>query len=122
MTNAEIVARFVLDNDERPEFITRGDQKHYKIEIHVANAPLDTYAVTYELHETYYDPIRESRDISNAFSTRITSYGDFRLQARLRTRTRVDAIASQLSSALRRGHLSDLSLDVSRALEDIENN
>lgn len=122
MNNSRIVARFLLDTDGRPRTVNNGELRHYWIELHIEFPPDDTYAVTYQLHESYYDPVRESRNAKGAFAEKLTSYGDFTVQARLRTRNRVVTIAAELSEALSYGHRDKASESISKALGDIRAN
>lgn len=119
---AEIVARFVSDGNGRPAFIEKGGRKSYAIELRVEEAPEDTYAVTYILHESYYDNIRELRNAKDSFAERLTSYGDYTVQAKLRRKHRVDLLASELSAALARGHRGDNPEAFQAALDDIRRN
>lgn len=122
MSNPRIVARFLLDTKGLPEVVKRPDVNHYRIKIFIEAPPADTYAVTYQLHESYYDPVRESRDATTGFAEETTSYGDFTIQAQVRTRSRVEVTAAELSTALAFGHKDDMSADISRALEEIRAN
>src|SRR5262245_23996833 len=81
---AELVARFVTDQSGQPIYDSFGDKRHYHIELSVRNAPADTYAVTYHLHSSYFDPIRECSDKKSGFREQITSYGDYTVQAKVR--------------------------------------
>jgi hypothetical protein len=119
MLHPVIKATFELDEDGRPRLIQDGDLKHYKIRLSVDNAPDDAYAVTYVLHETYYDPVRESRDNKAGFTEVLTSYGDFTVQAKIRTRQGVTTVATPLSSALTAGHEARVTPAIAEALRDI---
>lgn len=115
----KLVARFVLDEDGKPRIIEKDDRKHYWIDLHVADAPDDTYAVNYELDDSYYDPVRESREPNDGFVERLTSYGDYTVQAKLRTKNRVEVVATELSEALSRGHAGEVSPMIAKAIDDI---
>jgi hypothetical protein len=117
-----LVARFVLDSKGAPEVAYRGDPPHYHIELAVTNTPEDTYAVTYELHESYYEPVRESRRRGDQFSEEITSYGDYQVRATVRGRSKSQVVVAKLSEALRRGHEDDTSAGLAKALKDIKDN
>jgi hypothetical protein len=119
MATPKLVARFVLDEKGQPQIIERGNRKHYWIELHVEDAPSDTYAVNYQLHDDYYDPLRESRESSAGFVERLTSYGDYTVQAKLRTKSHVDVLAGELSEALAQGHSGEASPMIMKALDDI---
>ena len=85
----------------------------------VDNAPNDTYAVTYLLHPTYYDPVRESRDRSEGFAEDLTSYGDFTVHAKIRSREGVMTVSAPLSTALETGYGAQLTPAIAAALDDI---
>lgn len=117
---AKLMARFILDNQGRPMLIERDNHKHYWINLYVEGAPDNTYAVNYQLHESYPDPLRESRQQNDGFVEKLTSYGDYTVQARLRTKNRVEVIASELSEALARGYGDKVSPIIGEALDDIK--
>jgi hypothetical protein len=122
MAKPTITARFSLDSDGRPEVLESGGLKHYHITLGIDGAPDDTYAVTYQLHETYYNPSRESRRRSEGFTQDITSFGNFTIQARIRTSTHVETVAADLYQALRRSHNDASRPEVAEALENIHAN
>jgi hypothetical protein len=117
-----LVAMFELDDKGRPKFEKRNGLKHYWIKLKVDGAPDDTYAVTYKLHESYYDPLRESRDRQNSFQHQLTSFGDYVVQAKIRAPQGIGSVAEPLKTALKRGHASNLSSPVVDALKDIAEN
>jgi hypothetical protein len=117
-----IKATFRLDTQGKPLRIQQGDQKHYEIRLHVEGAPEDTYAVTYLLHETYYEPVRESVNAVQNFAEDLTSYGDYTVQAKLRTKQGIVTIASPLSQALAEGHQGQCTPAIEAALKDISSN
>jgi hypothetical protein len=119
MSNPNIVAHFILDPDGRPKVIETADQKHYMIKLQIKDAPNDTYAVNYRLHESYPDPLRESHNQAAGFAEDLTSYGDYTLQARIRRQSHVQTVASELSQALARGHADSLNPAIEAALKDI---
>jgi hypothetical protein len=112
-----ITARFLLE-DGKPVFTEVGEKRHYRILLQVANAPDDTHGVTYELDESYYDPMRDVRN-KPAFEESTSSYGDYEMQARVRRLKRVDLIAERLSTALERGHAGDMNPAIAEAIEYI---
>lgn len=115
--NPEIIAHFLLDPEGKPRAIDRNGLKHYFIQLNIAHAPTDAYAVTYKLHESYYDPERESRE-PGGFSEEITSYGDYQVNAEVRTKKRVATASNDLLRALQRGH-TEPSAEIMDALRDI---
>jgi hypothetical protein len=105
MSQPELEARFA--NADLPSH-QAGGVTHYEIELHVRDAPADTYAVTYRLDETYYEPNREARNAKADFAEVITSYGDYQVTADVRTRSGTIRLAGRLSRLLERGHKQEL--------------
>lgn len=122
MVTPVIRATFELNDKGEPEVVKQNDLKHYRIRLQVDNLPRDTYAVTYLLDETYYDPVRESREPESAFPLELTSYGDYTLQAKIRTKERVETVATPLSAALRRSYRDNPTPQIEAALRDISTN
>ena len=120
MQQKNLVARFKLDRSGQPEMLQSGGTTHYKIRIGVESPPDDTYAVTYRLHDSYYNPLRESRDKEARFEEELTSYGDYLVRADVRTLHRVESLAGSLSEALRRGHREDSNPAIIHAIDEIE--
>lgn len=114
-----ILAHFALDGSGRPRSTQANDRRHYSITLRVDGTPSDTYAVTYQLHDSYYNPSRESRLRTNGFSEEITSYGNYTVQAKVRSATHVSTTASSLYHALQRGHGPSPSQSVAEAMEYI---
>ncbi len=56
---AQLKARFILGEDGKPKYISDGTLRHYVIELFVEEVPEDAIGVTYQLDETYHDPLRE---------------------------------------------------------------
>ncbi len=117
-----IKAVFELDEKGQPLFVKGADHKHYRIRLHVENVPEDTYAVTYLLDESYYNPVREARDRAAGFTEELTSYGDYDLQAKIRSREGTAAVTTKLSAALEAGHADEVSPQIESALKDIRGN
>jgi hypothetical protein len=100
----EIGASFVLDGGApKSKKLTPKGHVHYKIRLYVRNAPSETYAVTYKLHPTFPNPIREVQKSpkSPQFSHDIFSCGDFDITAEVRTSSRRYEINRRLSDALK---------------------
>ncbi len=119
-------ARFVLDTDGAPAAIqssTAPDLKHYKIDLFTLEAPSSARSVTYELHPSYYDPLREvvRKSDKDQFVEPITSYGDYEIRVAVSGSTE-DVATVWLSDALRRSHRDALETDsaIARAIQDIE--
>jgi hypothetical protein len=123
MVTPMIRATFKLNEKGEPEFIQRDNRKNYRIRLNMENPPADTYAVTYILlHETFYDPVLESRDRESGFAKEFTSYGNFTLQAKIRTRDRVETAAILLSAALESSYTDNRTPQIEAALRDIRSN
>lgn len=113
----EIKAEFILDKDGKPKGRSSG---HYAIRLHVEEYPEDAHKVTYQLDPTYYDPLREVRDRSSQFSEELTSYGDYVVQAKIRTKDHSIVTTRHLYEALREAHGESLDPVIQKALSDIE--
>jgi hypothetical protein len=95
-----IRATFDLDESGMPTAVEAGNRKHYRIKLHVDGAPPDTYAVTYVLDPTYLSPVREVRNTGDFFEEELFSYGDYTVQAKIRSRDGVMTVAVPLARAL----------------------
>ena len=115
----QIVASFDLDSEGNPEAIQANDLRHYKIRLHVEGVPDETYAVTYGLHNTYFNPLRESTAKDKAFEEALTSYGDYSVRAKIRTTDGAYSISRNLTDALAAGYGSRTSDAVRAAIEDL---
>ncbi len=122
MDRPALVAHFVVDSEGIPSVVHQGDRNHYRIKLMVEGAPEDTYAVTYELHESYYEPIRESRSSIDGFAEEITSYGDYEVRATVRGKRQTQLIVATLSDALSRGQAKHDSEAIREALAYIRHN
>lgn len=116
---ANLVARFRLNKDGRPKFVREGDLKHFEIELAIDQPPTDTFAVTYRLHSSYYDPVRESLATKENFKEELTSYGDYRVRADVRRSSRTVQLSEKLSEALRKGHADESSPEILAAIQEI---
>ena len=120
MNTPAIKATFELDEVGRPTAVGQGNLQHYNIKLSVDGAPDDTYAVTYLLDSSYYSDVREVRNADDGFEERLTSYGDYTVQAKIRARDGVTTVAVPLSTALALGHGSTPTDAVAAALRNIE--
>ena len=84
--------------------------------------PEDAYAVTYQLHESYYDPTREVHRQVPDFQQFITSYGDYDIKAQIKRKKDVDFLAETLSRALRQTYETNPSDAIQRTIEELERN
>ncbi|MBX3225382.1 MAG: hypothetical protein KF795_33060 [Labilithrix sp.] len=98
-------ASFVLGADNRPEYVERDGLRHYKIRLCVEGAPVESASVTYRLHSSYWDPVREVFDPEHSFAENFTSYGDFNVSASVSGSSRAGLILDgQLSDLLEASH------------------
>lgn len=114
-------AEFELDDKGVPISFVRGGVRHYEIRLSVPNAPSNAYAVTYELHDSYYDPIRESLDTAHGFGCEITSFGDFAVRVSVRSPAGRRVLRVDLSRALAASYPTPTA-SIARAIQDISAN
>ncbi|MBU8975850.1 hypothetical protein JI752_006810 [Lysobacter sp. MMG2] len=119
MSTPVIKASFVLDADGKPRGRSTGN---YEILLQVDGAPEDAYRVVYELDDSYYDPRREATDPSTLFSEELTSYGDYVIQARVRTTDHTVLAKRSLFEALKEAHAGNNHPAILKALHDIQQN
>ena len=121
MKRPELVARFDLSPSGEVQAIVRptNKHKHYRLLLSVRGTSNDTYAVTYQLDDSYRDPVRESIDRSNDFQLALTSYGDFVVQAKVRSKSGTLMLARRLSAALSEGHEGSMSGPLKRAFDEL---
>ena len=123
---SKLAARFVLNREGAPEVLTSPSSpglKHYKIELFSQEVPLTARSVTYELHPTYYDALREvvRTSVSDEFVEPITSYGDYDVRLAVSGATG-DVDRVRLTDALRRNYRDELRPDgvITKAIQDLE--
>ena len=119
----ELKAEFVLDPGGKPKFVERNGKRHYDIRLRVDSAPDDAYGVTYELDPSYYDAVREAKDVPGGrFEENINSYGDYVIRAAVRAKSGPTILKDSLAVALKRSYLEPAiaSNDIQKALQDIE--
>jgi hypothetical protein len=82
--------------------VVGGDAKHhYKVVFEVENAPPDTYAATFKLDPSYYDPVRTLQpERDGRFRLETTTFGDFPLIVKLH---RANAQDVELTEGVARG-------------------
>lgn len=117
MTTPDIKASFELDMSGRPQVIDTGTLQHYRIKLHLDGAPDDTYAVTYILDPSYTSPVREVVSSTGSFDESLTSYGDYLVQAKVRTPAGVTVVAATLVKALRKTYGPTAEPEVEQALQ-----
>jgi flavin-binding protein dodecin len=119
MKTPTIKATFELDENGRPAAVSAGKLQHYRIKLQVDGAPPDTYAVTYVLDPSYHSPVREVRNSEASFEERLTSYGDYTVQAKIRSRDGITTIAVPLSKALLKTYSGESNTSIDEALQNI---
>jgi len=89
--------RLVTDDHGHPTFLPGETRRHYKLVFEIENAPLDTYAATFELDpSSFYDPVRTLEpDSAGKFRLETTAYGDFPLVVRLHRAKAPDVILKE---------------------------
>lgn len=98
----------------------RSGRNDFDIVLFVSGAPKDTVSVIYNLHESYYDPIREATQIKKEFSEEITSYGDYIVTAKILSMSGLKILKKKLSKALRDFYGPDARPDIRSAIQEIE--
>lgn len=116
-----ILARFILDENENPFFKQGKKYKHYKVTIYIQSPPSETFAVTYELHESYSNPAREVFDKKTNFELTLTSYGDYSINAKLREKSYNRFITRGLFEALNDNYKQTNNRHIMQGLMDIKN-
>ncbi len=95
--------RFETDDLGNPRFVKDDGTRHYRLLFELENLPPDVYAATFELHPSYYDPVRTVRpDREGRVRMKTTSYGDYDLKVRLRTKDGEIRMIDGLVKALKR--------------------
>jgi hypothetical protein len=104
----QLTVRFETDRDGNPIFVEDPqNKKHYYLEFEVKDVPSDVYAATFELHPTYYDPVRTLYPENRSVVLRTTSYGDYDLKVLLRTKEGRDVpVSANIVQALERARPS----------------
>ncbi|SFI70911.1 pYEATS domain-containing protein [Nitrosomonas sp. Nm34] len=118
----KLIASFVLGSNGEPEKIESKNHNHYKLRLSVKDAPDDTYAVTYYLHPAYYDPVREARNKEVDFAEELTSYGDYEVQAKIRSQEYPLPVRRNLYEALAETYADITEPSILEALNDIKEN
>nr|VFK21206.1 MAG: hypothetical protein BECKLPF1236A_GA0070988_102923 [Candidatus Kentron sp. LPFa]VFK23598.1 MAG: hypothetical protein BECKLPF1236C_GA0070990_1000633 [Candidatus Kentron sp. LPFa] len=118
----QIEASFILDNDGKPKRKLSEKHKHYEVQLSVKDVPGDTYAVTYFLHPTYYNSVREVRDRDSNFAEDLTSYGDYEIQAKIRSSEYPLPLRRNLYEALAETYTGNTDTGILQALTDIKEN
>ena len=115
--DVRLVAYLELE-DGVPRSFSSYDVRHYWIRLAVEGAPPTIASVTYHLYSNYTEPDRKVLS-GPRFEETITSYGDFRVTARLSDGRRASAL---LSDALERGHPTPRPKAIATAIASIREN
>lgn len=124
MNSPELLARLATDERGQPSAVPGKRVTHYRVEFEVRNPPPDTYAATFELDESYPDRIRTlPPNPDGQFRLRTTTYGDYPVVVRLRTRKGEQVVFTEsVANALRRGMDETAGAPVRLAIEAIAAN
>lgn len=120
-----LTARFKLDANGGPLYEKDEEgTKHYFIELRLHSPRAQEIdKVSYLLGETYYDPIRNSKDRDNDFCEEITSYGNYPIKVKVQIGSHLYVQESWLSELLEAGYAAGGANEVIRqALRDIKGN
>ena len=119
---SKLLAEFQLENG-RPSFIERGEKKHYRIRLFLKDAPPDAVTVTYQLDDTYKNPIRLIPAGDPAFTEYTTSYGDYPVQVAVRRKSNPNAIefltGEKLSNALKDNYAESSDPAIHEAIQEL---
>jgi hypothetical protein len=115
-----------LETDEQgnPAVVGGDAKRHYKVVFEVENAPPDTYAATFELDSSRYDPVRTLEpERDGRFRLETTTFGDFPLVVRLHRAKAQDVVLKEgVVRGLKRARESmPANPEVDAALSDIAN-
>ena len=114
----KLIAHFQNDSEGHPTFRkTSTGQRSYTVTLEVKHAPFDAYSAIFELHPSYYDPLRTAlRDIDGAFRLKTSAHRDFRLTVRFLKPSGSTFITDTLYKALERAQTKKSPQEISEAL------
>ena len=123
----KLAVRLQTDKDGRPIVVQRGGTRHYSVVLEIQNAPADTYAATFELDPTDYDPVRTlTPDAHGNIRLNTTTSGDYPVLVRISRSGGANTVLKEsVARALRRGYETEPSTTgedrsaISQALSDI---
>jgi serine/threonine protein kinase len=116
---ARIRAVFVLDGNQKPLMADDGRYVHYRIRLSVDNSPEGTSSVTYGLHESYGEPLREVSH-GPSYEEDITAYGLFEVKALIRYKKTFDMVSANLGDVLRESYRDNQNPEIAVALEVLQ--
>src|SRR5689334_1693521 len=120
MSSPKILAQFITDAKGRPQYLTGPSHKHYRIRLFLKDTPEDVNRVTYKLHESYRQPVREVPVGVPDFAEEITSFGDHTITAVIRRRGGTDLVTNRLSDALTEAYREDAPPSVREAIDRLQ--
>jgi hypothetical protein len=123
MTTPKLLAEFQLD-ENKPIAIHIAGQTHFRIRLFLKDVPSGVNSVTYQLHHSYPNAIREVPVGVPNFSELISSYGDYNITVILRdtSSSTLSLISTPLSSALEENYKDTPSAEIRAAIEKIKQN
>jgi transcription initiation factor IIF auxiliary subunit len=118
----KLVAAFETNKSSEIIVEKYGKRQHYDVRLFLEGDLTDILSVTYVLHESYYDPIRTSRNRSKKFEIDVTSYGDYMVIVKIALKNREVVISETLGNALRNHYLHNNDPVIERAIANIKAN
>lgn len=116
-----LVARFALDKKGVPKSPKRKfDNKHYIVYFEIENAPAKTKSVTYELDETFPDPVRKVLR-GPRYLEEVWTYGDFDVSASIQIGKRKLRVEAALVDMLAAGHAENMTDTIAKTIELLRN-
>lgn len=120
-----IKGALVLDQNGNPQFEQKGKLKHYKIKLWLESENKEVKQVVYKLHPTYFNDIRETRNINNKFLLEISTYGNYypTVDVYIGNEHEIARQIVCLVDLLNESHPAEVNNDlINQALEDIRKN
>ena len=118
-------AEFLLE-DGQPSFFDFQGRRHYRIRLSLEDPPPGIMTITYQLHDSYKNPIRVVPVGVPSFQEFTSSYGDYEIRVLGRVKSDPNAVhlltSAKLSDALRNSYKPSPSPDIINALRDISDN
>lgn len=119
METPKLLAEFVLDPAGQPQFVEGDSEKQYKLRLFLKDIPKDAAMVQYELHPTYYRPVRNVPYGVKDFQEYTTSYGDYEIKASLYRKDSAVRLATTLIAALRDNYSTAMTPEIQGAITDL---
>jgi len=115
-------AEFLLENDRPVKLITtKFRHDHFKILLSIGDLPGHAYSVTYRLHESFYNPVREVFEKKEfGFPLQISTYGEFLVRAEINSPSGVSTVAQSLTAALRERYGDSCPLEIDQVIKQMQ--